>query len=425
MKYLKYGFYSFVSKPWFNIIIMTELAAILAAGNMVISIVNSRSVYYEPYADIIQYEGYIFTPREMRKKTNEAVMKKVYDSLQGNVDVVYSYNLQLTTTSEMFQNPLYHEDIKYRNLLCFDDRIFSKFRIPLTEGRWASSHKNSKGQIEAVVVTEREKDIKPGDTFSFSIPEADTETKKITFREIGEIVVTGIIAHGNYYPNTIMTGTETDSNGRKNTRDVRNMYTTGSLGNDDASILVSADAAPEFRNDLYIDRSTAFIRYISAPTDEIRSANKELLAGASGRFISMSDFKNSSDLYLYEQYIKLLPILIGVFVIVAAELICSAALNTKNQMRNYGIYFLCGARFRSCLKISAAYSAVILTGSLILGTSAYFIFVQSGYAKSFEQNFDINNIYITLVIITAMFLISLIIPFFMVKKTSPVEIIKA
>ncbi|MBR2175329.1 MAG: hypothetical protein IJ861_00080, partial [Clostridia bacterium] len=65
------------------------------------------------------------------------------------------------------------------------------------------------------------------------------------------------------------------------------------------------------------------------------------------------------------------------------------------------------------------------TGGAILGTIAFLLFQLSDYAKLFEQNLALNNIYITLAVILIMLLISLIIPFFMVRKTSPVETIHA
>ena len=99
-------------------------------------------------------------------------------------------------------------------------------------------------------------------------------------------------------------------------------------------------------------------------------------------------------------------------------------MNTKSQMRNYGIYFLCGCRWKGCLKISLAYSAILLTGGMIIGAAAFLIFQNTEYASLFEQNLAMNNIYITLAIFVAMLIISLVIPFFMVRGTSPVETIK-
>ena len=138
----------------------------------------------------------------------------------------------------------------------------------------------------------------------------------------------------------------------------------------------------------------------------------------------MSDFKRNSDNFLYEQYIKMLPVLLCVFLIVLVELICSVAMNTKEQLRNYGIYFLCGCRWRDVLRISLSYSLIILAGGLILGGAAMAVFQTTEYAKMFEQNLALNNVWMTLALIGFMLLVSLIIPFVQVSRTSPVSTIK-
>lgn len=424
MKYIKYAFYSVASRPVFNIVIILELAAILIAGNMLISVVNSRYVYYAPYADLISREGYVLVPTIKENFQKDMDSKKMYDSLEGDVEAVYGYGLQIASESDVLREPAADGSYKYRNALSFDERIFSRFNTPLTAGRWASTTKNEKGQIEMVAVLFSETDLQVGDTFDFSVPVWNEEAKEITYDPVGEAVIVGTIDSQLYYPDIMLSGSAQTTNGKTQLRDVRNMYSVGTSGIDSATFLVSAAAAPQLKDDRFIGKSTAFLTYRSEPTDSQRQANLETLTAQRGTVYKMSEFKSNSDLYLYEQYIKLLPILIGVFVIVLAELICSVALHTKKQMRNYGIYFLCGCRWRDCLKISIAYSALLLAASAVIGTAAFLIFQTTSYARMFEQNLGVNNITITLGLVAAMLAVSLVIPFFMVRRTSPTELIK-
>ena len=424
LKYLKFAWKSFIRKPVFNIIIMLELAAVLIVGNILIAVVNSRSVYYEPYEEIMNHEGYVFTPRITGKPENMKKLTEQYHSLQGDISITCSNIKTIVSESELLRDEHSTEKTKYRSLYAIDDSIYSKFNIPLTSGHWGSSSRNSKGQIEAVAVLNREAYIKVGDVIPFRVQNYDEETNSLKEIDMGELLIVGTIQHGGYYPTVRLEGTAQGSSGKKNTLDVRNMYTTGSLGNEGAEFYVSSDADPLFSVVDDPETVTAFITYNSNPSDEIRQANNELLAGIKGSYIRMSDFKESSDSYLYEQYIRLLPILLGVFVIVIAELICSAALHTKEQIRNYGVYFLCGARFKGCLKESLAYSMLILSGAVIIGLSAFALFQSTEYAELFEHNFAANNMIITFAIIAAMLVLSLVIPFFMVRRTSPVKTIK-
>ena len=52
------------------------------------------------------------------------------------------------------------------------------------------------------------------------------------------------------------------------------------------------------------------------------------------------------------------------------------------------------------------------------------VFQTTEYAKMFEQNLALNNVWMTLALIGFMLLVSLIIPFVQVSRTSPVSTIK-
>lgn len=393
MKYLKYGFYAVVKKPLFNILIMLEIAAILIVGNMAVAVFNSRSVLYEPYADILSQDGYLFFPKSSKEVLGSydenLIIKKMYDSLKGDITIVHTYILQL----------IYGEN--YKNLVVIDPEIFSKFRLPLLEGRWASCEKNSEGQIEVVV--------SQGD----NTPELNT----VLDTQYGPVKVVGIIAVDSYYPDT------NDFN--NDYPDVRNFYSVvGEDGNKECEYYAASSADEALSDPHWYGKSNAFIYYNSEPNKEDHSYNEEVLMANSMILHNLSEINDASLEYINEQYIKLLPVLLCVFIIVLAELICSVAMNTRSQMRNYGIYFLCGCRWKGCLKISLAYSAIILVGGGILGTVGFLLFQSSEYAALFEQNMAVNNLYITLAIIVLMLILSLIIPFFQVQKTSPVETVK-
>ena len=106
------------------------------------------------------------------------------------------------------------------------------------------------------------------------------------------------------------------------------------------------------------------------------------------------------------------------------ELICSVTMNTRNQLKNYGIYFLCGCRWKDVLKISLANAGIIIGLGALLGMTGTVIFEFTPYAKLFEQNLDFNNVYLTFILILLMLMLSIVIPIFIIGKTQPVEIIK-
>ena len=422
MIYFRYAFAQVAKKTVFNIVVMLELAIILLVGNLTIAAANSRSVYYDPYKEIMNCQGCIYTiTGGIRSEYDrELKLKKIYDSLDGSPTVRYGYLFQAFTNERKLLNPLFDSEMTERNIYAFDDSIYSKFNLPLEEGRWASSKKNSLGQIEAVVIRNKDIKITLGDVYKFyvaSVSQDENNDTKIDYGDFCDVVVVGIIGNNQYVPSIMVSG----KTGKTN---VLGAYRIESESNP-ASFFVSAAVDEKLRDDRTINMSTAFITYKSTPSDEIlKENNKKLQAIGRCTVMDMSSFKNNSDYYLYEQYIKLLPILLCVFLIVLVELICSVAMNTKEQLRSYGIYFLCGCRWRDVLRISLSYSLIILAGGLILGGAAMAVFQTTEYAKMFEQNLALNNVWMTLALIGFMLLVSLIIPFVQVSRTSPVSTIK-
>ncbi len=397
MKYFKFGFYSIVHKPMFNILIIIEIATILLVGNMAIAVANCREVLYIPYESFMQKDGYVFMPKQNPKLgttgtyDEEHKIANFYDSLKGDI------NIMLTHISQApFKNT-------YINISFYAPEIISKMNIPLLEGRWCCAERNGKGQIEAVV-TQKESGPYLGDVLS---------------TPAGDIIITGVIEQNTYCPSGRNLVGNTDVRGFYDIYDEDDSI-EGGYGD----LIASYAADKSFSDPRTITDSYAIITYNSEPSAEDRQYNEAELRSISQYFVTTSEFDKFTKEYLYEQFIKLMPILLCVFIIVLAELICSVAMSTHSQMKNYGIYFLCGCRWKDCLKISAAYSAIILVCGGVIGSSLFLLLQTTDYADLFEQNLGINNLYISLAMIAIMIIASLIIPFFMIRKTSPVETIK-
>ena len=398
MKYLKYGFYSVVNKFFFNVLIILELAAILVVGNMAIAAYNSRSVFYEPYKDILTQDGFVFIGKGMGIYDKELTIKNMCDSFEGDVTVINNYGLELITDDPFFK----------KFIVSIDKGIFSKIKLPLAEGRWANSEKNGNGEIEAVIFRGKDKDderTKLGSVINGTVNDKPCKIK-----------IVGVIGEEQYIPSLAV-------NVGINSSNVMNFYLVPLISRE-SMLFVSASADETLSDSHFISGAISFMYYNSPPSDDIRQRNQEKLMANSKHLSPLSEYNKNSLDYINEQYIKLLPILICVFVIVLAELICSVAMNTRSQMRNYGIYFLCGCRWKDCLKISLSYSLIILIGGCIVGTTAFLVFQNSEYTTMFEQNLAVNNIYITLIIAAVILILSLVIPFMQIHKTSPVETIK-
>lgn len=399
MQYWKYGFFSIVKKPLFNILIMLEIAAILVVGNMAIAVYNYRSIVYKPYADVLEHDGYIFLPKASPQigtvsifYDEEALLDNFYKSLRGDLTISENYAYILHDSSRT-------ESQDYESIYAIEPDIMSKMYLPLESGRWASTEKDADGNVEAVC------------TMGTGYQVGDLLPTQYDF----SVKIVGIIGEDAYTPAIAIPGGEDD---------IRYMYDVTTKYK--KYIYVSYGADDALRNPCNRIRAVTYIYYNSEPSAEDRAYNEEQLMtyGAGASYITIADMKANTMDYMNEQSQKMLPILLCVFAVVIVELICSVAMHTKGQLRNYGIYFLCGCRWKGSLKISAAYSLIILLVGGIVGTVAYILFQFTDYAALFGQSIDWNNLLITVAIIAVMLILSLVIPFFQVRGTTPVETIK-
>ena len=258
MKYLKFGFYALIKKPLFNALIILELAAILIVGNLTIAVYNSRSAFYEPYKDILTRDGFVFIGRGQGNYDADLKIKRTLDSLEGDVTVINSYGLQLVTDDVTF----------IRHIEAIDNGIFTKLNLPLEEGRWASSEKNTNGEIEAVIYKAGDNDdtrLTLGNVIDGTINEKPCKIK-----------IVGIIGNGQYAP--VLTNS---IRGKSEVNSVTNFYDILSDKDEGCRFFVSASADEVLSDPHNIAMTVSFMYYNSEPSADVRQRNKEKIMGIS------------------------------------------------------------------------------------------------------------------------------------------------
>lgn len=404
MKYLRYGCLSISKNIVFTLIMVLEVMALLVTTNVTIGSANSRKVLYNPFEDILNKKGYYCSYEPIWETTEDYY--KFYDLF------------------DKFKSAsIYNFDESGKN--CFvDDRIFFKYSMPLKSGSWPKESYDEQGRPYVVISPDYMKNV--GET--------------ITANNIGECVISGVLTDVTYLPNFSANAENITSFYRSADYELAiDSIKNGSsiaLDNSDSMIIMSSSAYENATQHKAIglscfivydeDISDSDVKYNESVIEEIKSFKPE-----SGFVLLEPDFKDLSEIneytntYLSETYSNILPIILVVAAIVLIGLIGSVAINTVTQIRNYGIYFLCGSKWSDCFKISLANISIILLFSGVLSGVLLYCskFINLNYLVG--QVYDWNNLYISLGIILAMMLLALIIPFGIIRFTSPVEVIKS
>ncbi|MBQ9700815.1 MAG: hypothetical protein IJV71_09375 [Lachnospiraceae bacterium] len=164
-------------------------------------------------------------------------------------------------------------------------------------------------------------------------------------------------------------------------------------------------------------------------TEEEYEYNVDVLEEMYNRSIG-DDIFNTKQVYDYSWVlinIKIMPMLILLCIIVIAliiSLIISVAINVLYEKKNYGIYFICGNDWGNTFKFSLASWAILAATSLVIAGCGYVIIgalsIFSGLSLSFTWMHVVMLAAITLILL----IITMIVPFCMLRKIQPVSILK-
>ena len=429
MKYFKIAYDMIKNKFVLTLIITIEMAVFLILCNTVAGTYNSKNMLYEPYKDILKNNsGVVFMlddtlehdecdNAEIEKLRHDGYLddEDVIDYLQKNLegDVKIYYNSQLEFWEDDHMAPhsaLPMDEGELVDYILLDDEIFKKYRLPLAEGRWASSEKNSSGETEVVV---------SGGT--------DTKLNELYVTPAGKFRVVGILTDNTYEPPG--SGYLSDDNNKEG---LFSFYEAFDANVSMAGPFIIADRKlVDYKEDKYkkfncTTEPVWFVSYGSGLDEEAIKRNNDLLKTI-GYFDDDKDFSTLSEdteNTINNIYIGMLPMIIAAAVVILSGLIGSAAMTAIRQMKTFGIFFICGCRWRDCIKIISASLVIILGMSVVLAVLG----IYGMWAMNFEYliglSFGWNNFVISVVILAAMYLLSIILPHNIIKSSSPVETIK-
>lgn len=141
-------------------------------------------------------------------------------------------------------------------------------------------------------------------------------------------------------------------------------------------------------------------------------------------FASSIDAINQNSLsYIYESVKLLLPIAIAVLILVMTSVISMSALFTKQQLRYYSIYYICGLKWKRCVLINF-YSALLTASGALFVTFLGVACFQPALAQTVVSLGGWQLLICTLLTVFYL-LISVILPVQIVYGQTPKDILRS
>ena len=388
MKYFRFALISLCDNIKINLLMILEMIVVFVGVNLIIGSYNNRNMLYKPYSDILSNTGW-YIVSDYDENTGEPLSSQ----MKGKLDFIKMYSYSSLITLNGKNVPV--------NITICPDEILNNMKLPVNSGKWQI---DSPKDIVCIAAPNNF-DISSGDELKLPLANG--------------VKISGVLTDPCYIPCFLQWSTS---------QGIENFYRKYSLKyySPEEECLELFMSFSEFsETGIETDNTNkSFIAYDVNPTAENTTYNEELLKNNYQCGIRLSKIKERTENSINDILKKFIPIAVCTFVVIMIGFMSSTAINTLQQMKNYGTMFLCGMNWNDCIKILFAYNALIMISSVSITSIIFGIFKLMNLSAYLGLSFGMNNIVITAIIILIIMLLNLIILSAVVRRKTPVDIIR-
>ncbi len=378
---------------------VVQLAAVITMLTLIVSAVISRYAMFLPFEKYIDRKGYMLIFSDM------ATYPEKLAEITGGAECI----------TNQFVNA-YDGDTALDGI-SYSDEFIKAYSPPIKEGKWLADTDETyekDGYIPAVVTSCGGR-YKVGDVFESDIIMSFDENgapDKVAFARYKIIGVTeDNAAIASYIVNNYVPHSYNDIYAVFN-----NKYETGDLlltRISDTYACYGHDGALHGAQFVFCDNMT----------DEEYTKLGEKLSRAKGSYAPLSEVYSNSMQYIYEQMYTLFPIAVCIFILTIISTVSISAIYTKRQLRNYAIFYICGARWRTCALHSLKNSAITCGIASILA-AVVLIVGKLTFFKETVITFGVWHFAVCALVIVLYLALSMIMPLAVIGSNSPKEVLK-
>lgn len=392
-----------------NIITIFELTVSIVMVCVMVSAVLIRYKYYEPFADFYNSNGIYcdFTGTGvgacLEGPSSTGTRTYICD------DEIFPY---LNSPKSMISSnyvpayPVYNKE----NITCpcysYNDELINRYTPGLSSGKWFDTTKKSE-MIEAVI-SENEYGWKTGDVISVFFHCKD-------FNSVLDVKIIGELDSTTKVPG-ISVNHEVESNS--------NMFFTNYDYDEEGEPLFIFSSSQLKENEVIQGLRVAMITYSSDPSEEELLDDRKTISSFGSMFYTeLSAINEKSKDYFLLQIFNYLPLILVVLVLTFVSSISITAVSTRQRLHDYGIYYICGLKWRSCSTVNLCYSIIIAAISFII--SVVLMVFSSNFALTSKLTVIWNTwTWLAIIVVILLFIMgSMIMPLIIIGNNTPKEIL--
>lgn len=411
-----------------NLFIIIQIAAVFAISIITISAVKNEMTYYNAVKPAISDDGVIcggyFLDDEEESGLYSST-EKLKSSLK-NVELISSIDF---TSLQTGQNEETGEILTAYTLI-YDDYSANLYRPNVKEGKWITetAMENSSDHIMAVV-TKNNYGWKVGDIVTLTGLENDVTIEVIGIIDDNEKYLCANTNFETYRPsyNFMFSSHFSSLNDELINRgftdeEIKNEiktlgYTTDIVYNQPVFFIIESEwkktEEPKIMSDLL------YIKYNKNITEQEKLYNRKYINENLNEIsfvLKMSDINYNSKNEIHSEILTFAPIMVVVFLLSIVGVVCINAINCRNQMRIYSIFYLNGAEKTNILKITAIANTFLVLLALIICIVAFVVLNILGVLSKVVISFSMSE-FLLIVLESGFFvLISVMIMTIMIRK---------
>ncbi|MCD8095917.1 MAG: hypothetical protein LUE12_07295 [Ruminococcus sp.] len=421
MLYLKIIANSFKKHIFINILIIIQFVAVFALGSVMLSAVEEKSDSYKKLESLLDGDG-LYCSGYFIDDTSDLGLLTSTNEIKSNlknVDFIATVNFSSLRTGINSQT----NEAETAYALIYDDYSSKLFTPQIKDGIWITDSDRT-ADIAQAVITENNFGYDKGDVISF-----ETENGTIDVEIIGVIADDEeFLAVNSSYESTEPTyqymlsrhfsclNDELENKGYSDEEIAEFLELDGYSRNErvyNQPVLFFLDSEWEKTNLLSTMSDSLFIKYNDNISSDEKLYNRKYVneqMSVLSFAIRFSQLRKNSKELVYNELYTLLPIMAAVYILVLLGSVSVNAINCKNNMKNYSVLFLCGAKKKNVTLISVIYNALICAISLIIALLGMNLLEVLGLFNTTVISFSKNQLAVYLLIIAVYILISYIVP---------------
>ncbi len=386
-----------------------QLSVVLGIMTLSVSSALARYDTYRPIEKIISGNGYVI---EQNGVDDTSIEEDITDA---KLSVIYSGD-QMIPDEETEDE---YDSIDMKSIAIAGGYI-TDYRPEMQDGVWLSECTDmyAKTGVIPVVLGWCNGRYNVGDEFSSDFPMNYDENGNPTKIVHAKYKIVGIMANGQRligYSN----------GGRWKEMDYTDMISLYDYNADERifAIYLNDDGNALFGGKNTTCEAYQLADYNDVPYQDYINAGERLSGGNKYSCQSFEEIRDRSMNYVLEQIRTLMPIAVCIFLLMLISAVSVNAIYTKRQLRNYAIFYICGARWRSCA-LKSLKNELVTCGIASAITAAVLIIGKYTFLKKMLVLFGLPQLGLCAAVMLLYLALSVIMPLCIIGSAQPKDVLK-